>query len=91
MRTRWDCRYSSCEMMYLELGDGEVRLYLDHSPAKGDRHSFDDVLAGKLDAEVTSLFGPGVAEEVKAAVRQKVAQPPPETKEQARLRRRRER
>lgn len=90
MRTRWECRYSSCEMMYLDIGDGQVHLYLDHAPAKGDWHSFDDVLAGKLDAEITNLFGAGAADEVKAGVRHKIANPIPETKEQAMLRRRRE-
>lgn len=90
MPTRWECRYSSCEMMYLEIAGGEVRMWLDHSPDKADRYPFDDVLAGKLDAEMTNLFGPGTPAEVKAAVRDKIANPVPETKEQARLRRRRE-
>ena len=90
MSKRWACRYSPSEMMYLEVADGEVRLYLDHSPGTGDRYSFDDVLAGKLDAEMTNLFGPDVPHEVKTAVRERIANPAPETKEQARLRRRRE-
>ena len=92
MRSRWECRYSSCEMMYLELDRGRVHLYLDHSPSKGDWYSFDEVLAGALDAEVRNLFGDDAIGELKAAVRQRVANPSPhvETKQEAMLRRRRE-
>ena len=44
-------------------------MYLDHSPQRPDRYSFDDVLAGKLDGEVNNLFGSAAVEELKAAVR----------------------
>jgi hypothetical protein len=79
-------------MMYLTLDDGRVHMYLDHSPAKGDWYSFDDVLAGVLDAEVRNLFGAEALDELKAAVRERVANPNPhvETKQEAMLRRRRE-
>jgi hypothetical protein len=56
-------------MMYLEVLAGDVHMYLDHSPSRGDRYSFDDVLAGQIDAEVNNLFGAGTADELKAAVR----------------------
>ena len=55
-------------MMYLEIVGSEVRMWLDHSPNKADRYSFDDVRAGKLDAEVRNLFGEDAVAELKAAV-----------------------
>ena len=69
MADRWECRYSSCEMMYLEVTPTGVHLYLDHSPGKPDHYSFDEVLAGALDAEVHNLFGGNTLEQLKAAVR----------------------
>jgi hypothetical protein len=47
---RWQCRYSSAEMLHLEVGAADVRCYLDHSPAKADRWTFADVLTGRYDA-----------------------------------------
>ena len=71
MPTRWECRHSSSEMLYLEVAGGEVRMYFDHSPHRPERYSFDDVLAGKLDGQVNNLFGPAAVEELKAAVRER--------------------
>ena len=73
MRTRWDCRYSSCELMYLELVDNEVRCYLDHSPKHADVFTLDEVLAGKADGMVSSLFGSAALGELKAAVKAQAA------------------
>lgn len=66
---RWDCRYSSCEMMYLEVeSDGSARMYLHHSPQSADRASADDILAGKWDATVRNLYSEQVLAELKAEV-----------------------
>jgi hypothetical protein len=78
-------------MMYLEIVGGEVRLWLNHSPEKAERHSFDDVLGGALDGEVGSVFGGEVLSELKAAVREQMINPPkPFDKQADMLRRRRE-
>jgi hypothetical protein len=69
MGDRWECRYSSCEMMYLEVTGREVRCYLDHSPKSADVFTFDEVLAGNADGLVNSLFGSKALEELKGAVR----------------------
>lgn len=69
---RWECRYSSCEMLYLVVGSECVRSYLHHSEATADRWSFADVLAGVHDAEVRALFSDEVLEELKAEVRRRV-------------------
>jgi hypothetical protein len=92
MTTRWECRYSSSEMMYMEIVGHEVRMWLHHSPQSADRYSLEDVLAGKLDAEVRNLFGLEAVDELRAAVSERVANPNPkvETKQEAMLRRRRE-
>jgi hypothetical protein len=66
---RWECRYSSCEMLYLEVRSREVYSYLHHSPEQGDSWSFDDVLAGEHDAEVRHFYGEAAVEQLKAAVR----------------------
>lgn len=70
MDLRWSCRYSSSEMMYIDLApDGSgVHVYLDHSPSRGDRFSAADVLEGALDGEVRAVFGDNVVREVIAAM-----------------------
>lgn len=58
-------------MLYLEIASGShVKTYLDHSPGDVELTSFDDVLAGKMDGEVSSLFGEKALEELKATIRQ---------------------
>lgn len=69
---RWECRYSSCEMLYLDVGSECVRRYLHHSEANANRWSFADVLAGVHDAEVRALFNDRVLEELKTEVRRRV-------------------
>ena len=64
---RWECRYSSSEMLYLELRGRQVVTYLDHSPRSLDRYSFDEVLAGKHDA-MLSQFGAAAPAQVKTAI-----------------------
>ena len=92
MHRLWECRYSSCEMMYLELSDKGVHMFLDHAPNRGDWYTLDDVTAGKLDAEVRNLYGQDTLDEFRAAVAAHLANPNPkvETKDEARIRRRRE-
>jgi hypothetical protein len=91
MRHRWAARYSSSEMLYLGIVDGEVRLWLDHSPASAERYGFDDVLNGAIDGQVGTIFGAGVVSELKSAVREWVASPSqPFDKHADMLRRRRE-
>lgn len=68
---RWECRYSSCEMLYLVVGTDYVRSFLDHSEDRADRWTFADVLAGVHDAEVRALFGDKVPEDLKAEVRRR--------------------
>lgn len=69
---RWECRYSSCEMLYLVVGPDCVRSFLDHSEANAGRWAFADVLAGVHDAEVQALFGEEVLTQLKAEVRRRV-------------------
>lgn len=70
---RWECRYSSSEMMYLELTETGVRSYLDHSPQHAEHTGFAEILAGKLDGEVTNLFGADALEQLKAEARSRIA------------------
>jgi hypothetical protein len=67
---RWECRYSSCEMMYLEVNDDgtEVHMYLDHAKARGDRWTADQVLRGEISGEMKTLFGGDIGEQLKTAV-----------------------
>ncbi|QOI99402.1 MAG: hypothetical protein HRU70_02420 [Phycisphaeraceae bacterium] len=91
MRHRWETRYSPSEMMYLEVADGEVRLWLHHAPEGAERHTFESVLGGSLDGEVGNVFGRDVLEELKAAVRAWTPGLPPVLDKKAEmLRRRRE-
>jgi len=93
METRWACRYSSSEMMYLEVCSGtHVRTYINQSSSGVELTSFDDVLAGKMDAEVRNLFGEQALKELKETIilMRSGNVPKPETKAEAMLRRRRE-
>ena len=69
MNDRWECRYSSCEMVYLDIVGRSVRCYLDHSPGSADVYTFDEVLAEKADGVVNGIFTNGTLEELKAAVK----------------------
>jgi hypothetical protein len=41
-------------------------------PQNADFYSFDDILAGEIDATATSLFGAQAPDELKAAVRRRL-------------------
>jgi len=88
MTQRWECRYSSSEMLYLELRGDHVITYLHHSANNPDRFPFADILAGKEDAMISQLFGRAAVDEVKAAIRAQSNAPPPLTKQQLREQRR---
>lgn len=66
---RWECRYSSCEMLYIEVASLEVKCYLDHSEDRAEWWSFEEVLAGEWDGYVKNLFGEAALEEIKKEVR----------------------
>ncbi len=69
---RWECRYSSSEMMSIQVDPNTVRRWLCHSPDQADHWSFADVLAGVHDAEVRAIFGDDVVESLKSAVRERM-------------------
>lgn len=68
---RFECRYSSSEMMYLEIVGKTVRCYLDHSPQHARTWSAAEVLGGDLetDGEVATLFDRSEIEQIKEALR----------------------
>jgi hypothetical protein len=65
---RWECRYSSCEMIHLEVGVRTVRCFLDHSPNRADEWTFAEVQAGECDGLVRAVFGDAVLAELKSCV-----------------------
>ena len=73
---RWEARYSSAEMMYLEVTDRDVRAYLNDHVNQADHWSFAEVLAGAADYVVRPVFGEETLAELQAAVRAKVASEP---------------
>ena len=82
MPTRWECRYSSSEMLYLELRNDHIVTFLDHSPTSVERFPFSEVLAGKHDAMIANLFGQNALPQIKAAIEQPRNLHPLVTKEQ---------
>ena len=91
VRHRWEVRYSSCEMIHLDIAEGDVRIWLDHAPSHASRYAFDDVLAGAADGEIGNVFGADALKELKAAIRDWIANPRKSFDKQAdMLRRRRE-
>lgn len=74
MSKQWGIRYSPSEMLFLEVAQEEVRIYLNDFKERDDeRYSFEDALAGELDKEVGNQFGQEVVEQLKQAVREQVA------------------
>lgn len=73
MTRRWECRYSSSEMLYLEVTPTDVRRFLDRAEHQAVHTTFESVLAGTLDSEVRKLFGATVIDELKTAVREQMA------------------
>ena len=65
---RWECRYSSCEMMYFEIVGDEIHEYFDHSADKPRVWSFQEVLDGHIDGDVRNMFAVGTIKEIKEAV-----------------------
>jgi hypothetical protein len=90
MPPRWECRYSSCEMLYLELRDDHIVTFLDHAPNNVERFPFTEVLAGQHDAMINMLFGENALPQIKAAIAQHQNPPPVLTKDQLRELHRRE-
>lgn len=66
---RWECRYSSCEMLYIEVTSMEVRCFLDHSEDRAEWWTFEEVLAGDWDQFIENLFGGEALKEIKEEVR----------------------
>jgi hypothetical protein len=70
----WECRYSSSEMLYLEMMPAEVRCYLYGQERTADHWSFErSSLGNRMRRSVTS-FGAKAVDEVKAAVRERMEQ-----------------
>lgn len=71
---RWETRYSSAEMGYLEIVEPkrEVVFYLNYPRSNDDRWSFEEFLAGKADYMLNAVYGSDVVEEVKAAIRRRL-------------------
>jgi hypothetical protein len=55
-------------MLYLEVRSDEVVEYFDHHPDDPTRWTFEEVLAGELDAKVAVLFGDDVVADLHARV-----------------------
>lgn len=68
---RWECRYSSSEMLYMVVNSDCVRSHLNSPDNVNSRWDFADVLAGVHDAEVRALFNDTVLDELKAEVRRR--------------------
>ncbi len=54
---RWEMRYSSSEMGFLEVLEKEVVFYLNDRRNTDERWTFDEVMRGKADYLVNSLYG----------------------------------
>jgi hypothetical protein len=68
---RWEIRYSSAEMGYIEVLEDQVVFYLNYRGPYEESWTFDEFLAG----EANSLWGPFGAEimdEVTAEVRKRL-------------------
>ncbi len=68
---RWECRYSSSEMLYMVVDPDCVRSYLNSPDNENGRWDFADVLAGEHDAEVRAQFNDAVLDALKAEVQRR--------------------
>lgn len=66
---KWETRYSSSEMMYLETTSTGVLCYLNSGRERASQYSFAQVLDGATDNEVGAVFGQAVLAEIKAIAR----------------------
>ena len=69
---RWETRYSSAEMGYLEVLNGKVVFYLNSRGQGEDTWTFEEVLAGAADYVINSVYGSEVTEQMKAEVRSRI-------------------
>ena len=69
---QWATRWSPAEMMYLEVREDEVVMFLDHAPTRPDRFTFQQVLSGEAERWYLNEFGKEVAAKVKAAVERRI-------------------
>lgn len=66
--TQWETRYSSAEMMYLEVTSGGVRAYLNQNVGSADRWTLEEARDGGADYMVRSVFGDETLAELHAAI-----------------------
>jgi hypothetical protein len=59
-------------MLYLEITGRDVRCYLHHSPGSASVWSYEEVVAGKADGELSNLFSDGDIAELKAEAAKRV-------------------
>jgi hypothetical protein len=79
VKERWEERYSSSEMIYLEVTDEGVRSYLNAHDETADHWTFAEVLDGAVDYLVRPVFGVATLAKLKAAVRAQIGTAAPES------------
>ena len=69
---RWETRYSSAEMGFLEVVGSRVVFYLNRRGPGEDSWTFEEVLAGEADYMLNGLYGSEVISELKDDVRKRL-------------------
>jgi hypothetical protein len=70
---RWETRYSSAEMGYLEIDGRELIFYLNVRANTDERWTFEEVLNGAADYVVNSVYGSDILDEIKAEIKRRRA------------------
>lgn len=69
---KWEIRYSSSEMMYVEVIETQVLCYLNGDKERATRFSFAQIVNGAADNEVGSLFGSAVLMQLKTIAQSRI-------------------
>ncbi|MBC8134657.1 MAG: hypothetical protein H8F28_02065 [Fibrella sp.] len=72
---KWETRYSSSEMMYVEVTATGVLSYLNSDRERATRYSFAQVLEGAADNEVGNVFGRDILAELKTVAQKHIGAP----------------
>ncbi len=71
---KWEIRYSSSEMMYVEVTGTGVISYLNSDRERATQYSFAQIVRGDADNEVGTLYGDDVLTRLKTIAQTRIGE-----------------
>ena len=72
--THWETRYSSSEMMYLDVTSTGVRAYLNQNVGAADHWTLEEANEGGADYMIRGVFGEETLVELHAAIQARLSE-----------------